>query len=74
MDDVTKTKYAEFLESMIKTVMRYRPNSIAVNMILPDRAIVSGFFECCTNDKLTIAASLFRDAVQESIEEKEGQE
>jgi hypothetical protein len=74
MDDVTKTKYAGFLETMIKTVMRYRPDSIAVNMILPDDAIVSGYFKCCTNNKLTIAASLFRDAVQESIEEKEGQE
>ena len=67
-------KYAEFLEGMVEMVAKYQPVSIAVNFILDDRSICSGYFECCTNDKLTVAASLGRDAVQESIEEKEEQE
>ena len=73
-ENVAKSKYAEFLESMVEKCLTYQPVSVAVNLILEDRSICSGYFECCTNDKLTVAASVFRDAVQESIEEKEEQE
>lgn len=67
MDDVTLSKYADFLEMMIRVVIRDEPVAIAVNYISEGGAVGSGYYECTMSQKLTMAGMMFNDAVMDGI-------
>lgn len=67
MDEITLSKYADFLEMMIRVVIRDEPVAIAVNYISEDGAVGSGYYECTMSQKLTMAGMMFNDAVMDGI-------
>lgn len=67
MNEVTQSNYAEFLEMMIRVVIRDEPVAIAVNYISEGGSVGSGYYECTMSQKLTMAGMMFNDAVMDGI-------
>lgn len=67
MDEITLSKYAEFLEMMCRVILRDEPVAIAVNYIAESGAVGSGYYECAMSQKLTMAGMMLNDAVMDGI-------
>lgn len=67
MEDVRKTKYAEFLENMINHIMANKPRAIAVAYIVEDGGVGCGYFDCSMCDKLTMSGMIQHDATMDDI-------
>lgn len=67
MNEVTKSKYAEFLEMVCRVILRDEPAAIAVNYITEGGDVGSGYYECTMSQKLTMAGMMFNDAVMDGI-------
>lgn len=67
LNEVTKSKYADFLEMMCRVIIRDEPVAIAVNYISESGAVGSGYYECSMSQKLTMAGMMFNDAVMDGI-------
>ena len=67
LNEVTQSKYAEYLETMCRVILRDKPVAIAVNYITESGAVGSGYYECTMSQKLTMAGMMFNDAVMDGI-------
>lgn len=63
MEDVTKSKYAEWLEELIQHIMEYQPEKIGVCIFLPDGGTLSSYFGGCGHmDKAMMGYTMNLDA------------
>ena len=68
MDDITKTKYAEWLEEFIGYIMEHKPEKIGVCAILPDGGTLTSYFgEVYHTDKAVMGYSISLDATMDVI-------
>ena len=67
MDEITLSKYADFLEMMCRVIIRDEPVAIAVNYITEGGAVGSGYYESTMAQKLTMAGMLLNDAIMDGI-------
>lgn len=67
MDEITLSKYADFLEMMCRVIIRDEPAAIAVNYISESGAVGSGYYESTMAQKLTMAGMLLNDAIMDGI-------
>lgn len=66
MEDVTKSKYAEFLESLCRGVLEYKPKKIAVIALMEDgTAMTCTYGDCGPYDLMTMAGHIQADAMFE---------
>lgn len=66
MDDVTKSRYAEWLEEFIQHVMEYQPEKIGVCALLPDGCTLTNYFGGCGHmDKAMMGYTMNLDAIME---------
>lgn len=68
MDDITKTKYAEWLEEFIGYIMEHQPEKIGVCAILPDGGTLTSYFGGVYHtDKAVMGYSISLDATMDVI-------
>ena len=67
MSDITKTKYAEFLEDVCKIIMAYKPKAVAVEYVCHTGDIGCVYFDCSMCDKMAMAGMMQFDATWEGI-------
>lgn len=68
LNDVTKTKYAEWLEEFIQHVMELEPEKIGVCALLPDGGTLTSYFgECFHTDKAVMGYTISLDATLDVI-------
>lgn len=66
MENVTKSKYAEWLEDFISDIMLYQPERIGVCMLLPNGGTYSNYFGDCGHlDKALMGYTMNLDAIME---------
>ena len=66
--DVRNSKYAEWLEGLIKYLLEHQPEKIGVCAIVPDGNVLTGFYGDCTpQDKAVMAYHIHTDAVFDTI-------
>lgn len=58
MPDITKTKYAEFLEDVCGLIMAYNPESIVVAYRCSDGGIGCSYHNCTQSDLLAMAGTM----------------
>lgn len=62
--DVTKTPYAEFMETVVKGVVENQPEKIAVVGVMPDgEAFTGSYGDCGPYDLMQMASHLMADAM-----------
>lgn len=67
LNEVTQSKYAEFLEMLCRVIIRDEPVAIAVNYITEGGGVGSGYYESTMSQKLTMAGVMFNDAIMDGI-------
>ena len=68
MDDITKTKYAEWLEEFIGCIMEHKPEKIGVCAMLPDGGTLTSYFGGCFHtDKAVMGYTMSLDATMDVI-------
>lgn len=66
--DVTKTPYAEFLETVVRGVVENRPEKIAVVGVMHDgEAFTGSYGDCGPYDLMQMASNLMADAVLDIV-------
>lgn len=60
-------RYAEWLEDMIKEIAESQPNAIGVCAILPDRKVLTGYFDCGHQDKAVMGYHMTADAIMDCV-------
>lgn len=69
MTEITKTPYAEFLESFIRNIVELLPEKIGVCAILPDGSVLTGYYgDCSHQDKAMMGYHMHTDAVMDTVE------
>lgn len=62
--DVTKTPYADFLETVVMGVVENQPEKIAVVGVMPDgEAFTGSYGDCGPYDLMQMASHLMSDAM-----------
>lgn len=62
--DVTKTPYAEFLETVVMGVVENQPEKIAVVGVMPDgEAFTGSYGDCGPYDLMQMASHIMADAM-----------
>ena len=68
MDDITKTPYAEWLEKLLRDIMKRKPIRMGVVLITADGEAVTGYFgDHSPGDVAEMAWHLHTDAIWEVI-------
>ena len=60
-------RYAEWLEDTIKEIAESQPNAIGVCAILPDRKVLTGYFDCGHQDKAVMGYHMTSDAIMDCV-------
>lgn len=68
MNNITESKYAEWLEGMIEKIIESKPEKIGIVFIGEDDLVYTGYFgDCYPTDKAVMAHWFNTDAMMDTV-------